>query len=42
MKNLRRIVLDLANEVINVSDIKSRNQQIEYISKLETDLLDLH
>jgi hypothetical protein len=41
MKALRRIVLDLANEVVNVSGLKSKDQQVAYISKLGKDLPDL-
>jgi hypothetical protein len=41
IKALRRIVLDLANEVMNVTKLKSKTQQIEYVSKLGKDLPDL-
>lgn len=42
IRPLRRIVRDLANEVINVTNIKSKEQQVEYISKdIDEDLPDL-
>ncbi|WP_370156164.1 hypothetical protein [Ferrovibrio sp.] len=41
IKPLRRIVLDLANEVINVTKIKSKDQQVAYVGKLGKDLPDL-
>lgn len=41
IKPLRRIVLDLANEVMNVTKLKSKEQQVAYISKLGKDLPDL-
>jgi len=41
IKPLRRIVLDLANEVINVTKLKSRDQQVDYVSKFGKDLPDL-
>ena len=41
MKALRKIVLDLANETINVTQLKSKEQQVTYISKLGKDLPDL-
>ncbi len=36
IKPLRRIVLDLANKDINVNDVKSKEQQNAYISKLKS------
>lgn len=41
IKTLRRIVLDLANEVVNVTKLKSKDQQVAYISNLGKDLPDL-
>lgn len=41
IKPLRRIVLDLANEIVNVSKLKSKEQQLAYISKLGRDLPNL-
>lgn len=41
IKPLRRIVLDLANEITNVSKLKSKEQQLAYVSKLGKDLPDL-
>jgi len=41
LKPLRRIVLDLANEIVNVTKLKSKDQQIAYVSKLGRDLPDL-
>ena len=41
VKPLRRMVLDLANEVVNVTMLKSRDQQIAYVSKLGKDLPEL-
>jgi hypothetical protein len=41
IKPLRKIVLDLANETVNVSDLKSRDQQVDYVSKLSKDLPNL-
>jgi hypothetical protein len=41
LKPLRRIVLDLATEVTNVSKLKSKQQQIDYVSALGRDLPDL-
>ena len=42
LKALRRIVLDLAEKIVTVSDLKSKTQQIEYISRLApTDSPDL-
>ena len=41
IKPLRRIVLDLATETMNVTKLKSKDQQIVYISKLGKDLPDL-
>lgn len=41
IKALRRIVLDLANEVVNVTKLKSKEQQVAYVSKLGKDLPDL-
>jgi hypothetical protein len=41
IKPLRKIVLDLARGDINVTKLKSRDQQIAYVSKLGKDLPDL-
>ena len=41
IKALRRIVLDLANEIVNVTKLKSKEQQVSYVSKLGKDLPDL-
>ena len=41
LKALRKIVLDLANEIVNVSALKNKAQQIEYIAKLGKHLPDL-
>ena len=41
MKPLRRIVLDLATEEINVTKLKSKDQQLAYIAKMGKDLPDL-
>lgn len=41
MKPLRKIVLDLANETMNVTKLKSKEQQVAYVSKLGKDLPDL-
>jgi hypothetical protein len=41
IKPLRRIVLDLANEIMNVTKLKSKEQQVAYVSKLGKDLPDL-
>ena len=41
IKPLRKIVLDLAKGEINVTKIKSRDQQVAYIGKLGKDLPDL-
>ena len=41
IKPLRRIVLDLANETMNVTKLKSKEQQVAYVSKLGKDLPDL-
>lgn len=41
IRPLRRIVLDLANGVVNVSHLKSKEQQVDYASKLGKDLPDL-
>lgn len=41
IKVLRKMVLDLANELINVTKLKSKAQQIEYVSKLGKHLPDL-
>jgi len=41
IKPLRKMVLDLARGDINVTNLKSRDQQIAYVSKLGKDLPDL-
>jgi hypothetical protein len=41
MKPLRRIVLDLANQTVNVTQLKKKEQQVEYVSKLNKDLPNL-
>jgi hypothetical protein len=41
IKALRKIVLDLANEIVNVSALKNKAQQIDYIAKLGKNLPDL-
>ncbi|HTX35994.1 MAG TPA: hypothetical protein VME43_13275 [Bryobacteraceae bacterium] len=41
IKPLRKIALELSEQVINVSALKSKEQQVEYVSKLGTDLPDL-
>ncbi|MER9961273.1 hypothetical protein NKJ72_09960 [Mesorhizobium sp. M0045] len=41
IKPIRRIVLDLANEVINVSALKNRDQMVGYANKLGKDLPNL-
>jgi len=41
IKPLRRIVLDLANETMNVTKLKSKEQQVAYVSQLGKDLPDL-
>ncbi len=41
MKPLRKIVLDLANGAINVTKLKLKDQQIDYISKFGKELPDL-
>jgi hypothetical protein len=41
MKPLRKIVLDLASESINVTKLKSKEQQVAYASALGKDLPDL-
>ncbi|HEY2032329.1 MAG TPA: hypothetical protein VGH02_01450 [Rhizomicrobium sp.] len=41
IKPLRRMVLDLATGEKTVSDLKSRDQQVEYVSKFGKDLPDL-
>lgn len=41
IKPLRRIVLDLASGAVNVTRIKSKDQQVTYVSKLGKDLPDL-
>jgi hypothetical protein len=41
IKPLRKIVLDLAHEVMNVTKLKSKEQQVTYISKLGKDLPNL-
>jgi hypothetical protein len=41
IKALRKIVLDLAKGEINVTKLKSREQQVAYVSKLGKDLPDL-
>lgn len=41
IKPLRKIVLDLAYETVNVTKLKSKEQQIAYVSKLGKDLPDL-
>lgn len=41
MKPLRKIVLDLANEMMNVTKLKSKDQQVAYVSTLGKDLPDL-
>jgi hypothetical protein len=38
IKPLRRMVLDLANEVVNVSALKSKDQMVAYVSKIGKDL----
>ncbi|HEX3987912.1 MAG TPA: hypothetical protein VHZ30_00690 [Verrucomicrobiae bacterium] len=37
IKPLRKIVLDLANEVINVTQLKSKDQQVNYVGKFGKD-----
>ena len=41
IRPLRRIVMDLATEQINVTKLKSKEQQVAYIAKLGKDLPDL-
>ena len=41
IKPLRKIVLDLANEIVNVTKLKSKEQQVAYISKLGKNLPNL-
>lgn len=41
IKPLRRIVLDLAKSVVNVTKVKLKEQQIPYVQQLGTDLPDL-
>lgn len=41
IKPLRKIVLDLANETMNVTKLKSKDQQVAYVSSLGKDLPDL-
>jgi len=41
IKPLRRMVLDLANETMNVTKLKSKDQQVDYVSKLGKDLPNL-
>lgn len=41
IKPLRRMVLDLATEEVNVSDLKSRDQMVAYTKKLASDLPNL-
>jgi hypothetical protein len=41
IKPLRKIVLDLARGTINVTQLKSRDQQLAYVGKLGKDLPDL-
>ena len=41
IKPLRKIVLDLANETMNVTKLKSKEQQVAYVSTLAKDLPDL-
>jgi hypothetical protein len=41
IKPLRRMVLDLANETVNVTDLKKKEQQVSYIGALGKDLPDL-
>lgn len=41
IKPLRRMVLDLANETVNVSDLKNRDQMVAYAKKLGNDLPNL-
>ena len=41
IKPLRRIVLDLASETVNVTALKLKDQQTDYVSKLGKDLPDL-
>jgi hypothetical protein len=41
IKPLRRMVLDLATETVNVSDLKSRDQMVAYTKKLGNDLPNL-
>ena len=41
IKPLRRIVLELANEEVNVSQLKSKEQQVAYVNKFGKDLPNL-
>lgn len=41
IKPLRRIVLDLAKSIVNVTKLKSKDQQVTYVSSLKSDLPDL-
>lgn len=41
IKPFRRIVLELANEVVNVSGLKNKDQMVDYTSKLGKDLPNL-
>ena len=41
IRTLTRIVRDLASKTVNVTALKSRDQQVDYVSKLGVDLPDL-
>jgi hypothetical protein len=41
IRPLKRLVLDLANKVVNVNDLKKKDQQVAYAKKLGKDLPDL-